>query len=514
MNFIFLIVSFILYVFSFLVIEHLEPWTNFYNNYYVLISSILVAFSFKLNDRIKVNLIGVLIFSVFIIGIFQCFYYFKYFQDFLIQSFYLLFLFFSIVFFNNLNVRDKKTLILFFIYSIIIAGVLSSIIAFYQFLRDWRGELWMLPLYGVRLYANLGQPNQLATLLLLSIFSISFLNIKKVNSSVFLIPFLTFVLYMTQSRTVILFIFFLVFILILKRKSITISYFFSVFVFLLSYLFSYFFSISFLNNNVSIIKRMNSGFARIQMWKDYFLVLKNDFSFIGVGYGEVEKSNFMYGEFSHEYFSSYHNILLDFIYFFGILGGLTILIIFYLIIKLLIKNIDVEGISILIFLIIFINHAFLEFPLYYLYFLFPFSFFLSYFFDFFDFKYLYIDKFIYIFIYLLFCFLSIIIFNNYSEGKIDYRDTFLGKCVLDVNYYFFDRFKDVNYIVCYNNEFGDLGKIEKNVINNPSKNYILKLIYIFDYQGDYKKRDYYLNKFNKKYKDSVIVEDVRKLKFN
>lgn len=515
-----LVFIFSLFILSFLQVDHLSPWNNFYSNFFILASFffLILILIQSYNEKFNIDKIAYFLLFFIITSFFQFFFNDKYFQDIIIQITYLILVFIIYVFFNNFFKIDdnyqNSNILNYFIWGFIISSIFSSYIGFYQFFNPWYGELWVFPLQGNRIYANLGQPNQLATLILLGILSVGYLNRNKNNILLILIPFFSSALYLTQSRTVWTFVIVGVIVLIIKKKLITKQF----FIFFTFFIFCYFsnFYINFENSlgaKLNVSERLTSGYLRIEMWRDYIEVIKNNTNIVGHGWGSIEKLNFIYGSYSQEYFFSYHNIIFDMYVFFGIPALFFISFLIYKIYFIFYKIESIKELSLFIILLAFINHAMLEFPLYYWYFLFPFLVVFSYLNNSVfnkDNLILKIEKNFLIFIFFI-IFISIFIsFILYDKNRSIYRNDFLGICESNEKYYFFDRFKDVNYIVCYKvNNIKDLKLLEDKVLKMPSKNYLLKLIYIYDYHGLYVKRDFLLKKYRKKYDNNLTLDELR-----
>lgn len=517
-----LVFIFSLFILSFLQVDHLSPWNNFYSNFFILASFffLILILIQSYNEKINIDKIAYFLLLFVVTSFFQFFFNDKYFQDTIIQITYLILVFIIYVFFNNFfkidNNYQNSHILNYFMWGFIISSVFSSSIGFYQFFNPWHGELWVFPLQGNRVYANLGQPNQLATLILLGILSIGYLNRSKNNILLILIPFFSSVLYLTQSRTVWTFIILGFIILIVKRKVITKQF----FIFFIFFIFCYFsnFYINFENSlgaKLNVSERLTSGYLRIEMWKDYIEVIKNNKNILGHGWGSIENLNFIFGSYSKEYFSSYHNIVFDLYIFFGIPALFFLSFLIYKIYFIFFRIESIKGLSLFLILLAFINHAMLEFPLYYWYFLFPFLVIFSYLNNsVFNEENLSmnLEKNIFIFIFVVIFILIFISFILYNEHRNIYRNNFFGICSDSEKYYFFDRFKDVNYIVCYSvDNVKDLKILEDKVLKIPSKNYLLKLIYIYDFHSLDIKRDYFMKKYNKKYNRDLKLNDLRSM---
>ena len=225
-NIVFLSLFLVFGFLSFLQTEHLDPWNNYYNNKYSFYS-ILFLFLFllsKVKYNIKLGIDSFLGLLLIFISFIQFFLGELYIQNFILQNLFLfLFLFFS-TYVVNIDDYNKNFLLKFIFIFIFIVGFFSSIIAIIQYLDlDLRYD-WVYNLESKRVYGNLGQPNQFATLMFLSILSIIFLNLKKINFTFLTIPIFVFVMYLTQSRMIVFFILLLTISTLIKIKYVNFRY--------------------------------------------------------------------------------------------------------------------------------------------------------------------------------------------------------------------------------------------------------------------------------------------------
>ena len=503
-NIVFLSLFLVFGFLSFLQTEHLDPWNNYYNNKYSFYS-ILFLFLFllsKVKYNIKLGIDSFLGLLLIFISFIQFFLGELYIQNFILQNLFLfLFLFFS-TYVVNIDDYNKNFLLKFIFIFIFIVGFFSSIIAIIQYLDlDLRYD-WVYNLESKRVYGNLGQPNQFATLMFLSILSIIFLNLKKINFTFLTIPIFVFVMYLTQSRMIVFFILLLTISTLIKIKYVNFRYLLS-FVFICMTFFALY--VIDLNTNLKdvhtasrLYELTNTG--RITIWAEFLNYIdKTNVNFIGSGIGSIPSQSFFYGDgLSKEYYDSYHNIFMDFYVFFGLFGVLIIIYLFVVSIYSFLMQTKVEEIIgwICIFVILF--HSLLEFPLYYGYFFilfFLFYFILIknfYFFTSVNSKYIgVVFCLIFVFSHLFFCL--------YEKNKFYYRTIVKGGCTQIDEQVFFDKFNDLNYIVCARVDEVDLRKIEEKIKRNPDPNYVLKLISFYDYFENHDKFEFYKKLYEKKY---------------
>lgn len=120
--------------------------------------------------------------------------------------------------YNSIQLAEKEKVIKCTAYFFTLVGFVSSVFAIAQWLQI--SHPYILNLNHNRPYANLGQPNQLATLLILSICSMLFLYEHQRSKNIlliFLLPFDILALALTQSRTTWIILFVLFLILIIKK---------------------------------------------------------------------------------------------------------------------------------------------------------------------------------------------------------------------------------------------------------------------------------------------------------
>lgn len=271
-----------------------------------------------------------------------------------------------------------------------IAAVVSTGLATYQ----WLGlahdlglmDIWILPFSeGTRPYANMGQPNQLASLLLCGLLGIAFgKNIGAIGKlmSLLLAAWIIWGVALTESRTALL-------TLILGIAFLTIQKprFFSrqelwVCQFLFAFYLICFFGKSSLAQIIgfemplSVLER-SAGELRIPLWK-MAINASLQSPWIGYGWGKSAVGYFTVFEnysnyFGNTYFEHSHNIILDFALWLGWPLALIILSLIIYWIYLALKRIDSKQ-KFVIFsaLMVLLIHSMLEFPLHYGYFLWPF----------------------------------------------------------------------------------------------------------------------------------------------
>lgn len=513
-------IFYLIYIFflclAFLNVNHYYPWTTYdseKNIFYVFLLIIFYFFIFnKKNIKINTNILFLVILFIFSISSYH-YYIFK--QYYYVFNLYIVNLIVLSVILTNYHNKKLKLLEVTVI-SLIISGLISSIFSIYQWIDFAKDAIWLYESDKSRLTANMAQPNHLATLLLLSLLSCLYVYERfKENMVLFLMPVIIFSLVLTQSRAAFLTLILILFFCILKWRKLNNN----IKLILISYLPIYILVSYFLikiNEKKYIINRLNGGFERLDIWRDFFSV----FSYIdiwGIGWKNIEYFQFQYGNHFSGYLSSYHNLLLDLIVIFGIIGVLFFLYIFIQLIIILFKINKNDDFIVFLMLYTLINHSLLEFPLFYNYFLFVFC--ILYFYlnnaYLLDGIYIKINKNIFLLIVFLITTFSFSFIYFFEKERVNYRALFLGYCVNDIkNNIFFDEFYNLKIINCKENIYKEnLSKFEAGLLHRPSEKNILKLIYIYHKVEEYEKRNNLLIKYNYRYKKNYTVNEILKIKF-
>ena len=509
------VIIFLLFL-SFVNYNHYYPWTTYDSEKYVFYLSAFFVLYFISSNAIKVvlNTNLLLLLLLLLCSILSYPYYYVN-QYFILFNIYLINLIILCVALCNFHDENGKLLDGILI-SLVLAGATSSILSIYQWMDFSTEFFWLYKSTGSRVSANLGQPNHLSTLLLLSVLScIYFFNKFKIIPVLFFIPILVFSLVLTQSRSAMIALIIITTISCIKWRVLANSI--KLILFSLNFLYiimAHFLSKIYEKNDV--IGRINGGFERLAIWQDFFNVLPH-IGLFGVGWKNIEYYQFQYGENFSGYLSSYHNLLLDLIVVFGLFGAFFFI---YIFIKLLLVFFRIENsndLIIFLMLSVLINHSLFEFPLFYSYFLFVFCVlyfslekkYSRYFF------YLKINKFIFYFISFLVIGLSFFYIQNFEKNRIFYRTLYLGYCAeVENKSIFFDEFENLAIINCKNNiSVNNIYYFETALLRRPSSNNILKLIYFYHKIGEYEKRDSLLIKYNSRYIVQYSLDDVLKMKY-
>lgn len=278
------------------------------------------------------------------------------------------------------------------IFGFVVIILFASIIQVWIQLRQWLlfdGSIWVvdMPPNG-RHFANVAQPNQLCTLLIMGIMSVVYLfeknNLNNLSANLITF-FLLFGVALTQSRTSWIFAFCLLVWWFIKSKADTrlrlgalviwILLFFGIW-FCLPYL-SEFLGITSIR---SLAERASVGFERVSMWHQLIVILQNA-PLQGYGWGQLNIAQFSNETkfIENPIFGYSHNLFLDLMIWNGVFLGLVIscLIVFFLF-KLAFNARSDELIVILAMIGAILVHAMFEYPFAYAYFLLPIAFLLGF----------------------------------------------------------------------------------------------------------------------------------------
>ncbi len=470
-------------------------------------------FFFSSPQKIRISTLSFLLFFLLLISLFHYNYYeFK--QNYFSFNLYLI----LILIFSIISVSEDDKLIDFLVFSIFISSILTSLIAMFQFLNIEYISIFIREDNSSRYSGNLGQPNHMGTLMLMGFYSCLYIyNKYKFHIIFILIPLLIFGMVLTQSRTVWVAVFISLVFLVLKWKYINKEIKISILSLPIIYISINQFLKIFTASGVDAGQRVQVDAARINLWCDFLRTIP-EFNIFGIGFKNIEYYHFIHGEKFGYHISSYHNIIMDMYAIFGVFG---LIFCFYFLIKIaniLLKLEKTSDFLIYMMLVVIVNHAIFEFPLYYGYFLLPLVIIFNYLDREYDFKFFYefnLNKNI-VSIFIL-CFLGVIIryINVYEESRSYYRSASLGYCVKKTSTtILFDDFKNLGFINCKENiNIKNLELFEKGFLNTPSRANIQKLIYVYHTLELVEKRDHLLIHLNKRYRLSLTINDIEKIKY-
>lgn len=197
-----------LFVCSFVIPNHYVPWLAFYNDYLAALAllSLLIVCVIQVQE-LRLSILHIFIFILALLPITQWLLgRIHFFGDGLMASLYVFGFGLAVFLGGNLTEKYKKEQILtFFAILTLLVAVLSVFIAMYQWLElKWAG-VWIIDAPpGGRPFANLGQPNNLSTLLCMGVASLVYLwEQKRVGSlvAVILAIVIIFGIALARSRT-------------------------------------------------------------------------------------------------------------------------------------------------------------------------------------------------------------------------------------------------------------------------------------------------------------------------
>lgn len=512
----FLYLSFSFFIIlSFLNNEHYFPWTTFDSEVYIFYAIFLVfiIFFLKSHQKINISILSFLLLFLLLISLFHYNYYeFK--QNYFSFNLYLI----LILILSVISVSEDDKLINFLIFSIFISSALTSIITLIQFLDPQYISIFIRENNSSRYSGNLGQPNHMGTLMLMGFYSFLYIYDKyKFHMVLILMPFLIFCMVLTQSRTVWLAVFISLVFLVLKWQYINKEIKISILSLPIVYITINQLLKIFTTSGVDAGQRVQVDAARINLWYDFLSTIP-EFNIFGIGFKNIEYYHFIHGEKFGYHISSYHNIIMDMYAIFGVFG---LIFCFYFLIKIaniLLKLEKTSDFLIYMMLVVIVNHAIFEFPLYYGYFLLP----LIVIFNYLNQKYVIhsfgqikLNKNILSICFLCLLGVSIKYIKVYEENRSSYRSASLGYCVKNRSAtIIFDDFENLGFINCKENiNIKNLELFEKGFLNTPHRANIKKLIYVYHTLGLFEKRDQLLIHLNKRYRLSLTINDIATMKY-
>ncbi|MFV5489868.1 O-antigen ligase family protein [Acinetobacter sp. ASP199] len=429
--------------------------------------------------------------------------------------------------YNSHHLADKNKIIQYIAYFFTLIGLISSLFAIAQWLQI--SHPYILNLSHNRPYANLGQPNHLATLLMLSICSVVFLYEQLKYKCFIYIPilFLQFLaLALTQSRTTWVVLIVLLFIYLFKKirfQKRTTHY-------LLSFFFCSYALIFIFNAQIAqyfnlvipvpLEDRINGGFARIEMWKHMFYAIQQQ-PWFGYGWYQTTIAQ-LQGVllFKNEgNATSAHNIVIDLILWVGIPLGICICAYALYLLKIIFIHIrSLPELYMFMMVICILVHAQLEYPLFYSYFLFPLGFFLGVLLIDCQLKSIKINEKIKQIVFLVSISLYALIFRQYDQwltylgyaaGMENTSESQKQKSLL------FSQFADrAEFVVAKIDQHytkDELGLFEHYVVSQPTYYNLFKLAQIFYYNDERDKAQYYFQVSNALYNENALFEDISKI---
>ncbi|MEW4514711.1 Wzy polymerase domain-containing protein [Acinetobacter baumannii] len=385
----FLFLAAILLGFAWLSPFHYNPWVMFSSEMSTFAAglSVLAALFYQ---NIKIPRAQLLLLPFILIPIVQ--WAFGLIFDFstaLLSTLYLLGFWFMVLAGYNLSLDQKKRDQIFSGFSllVIITSLFTSLIAIFQWLNIESHLIYTLHLIGNRPYGNFGQPNNMATFLIIGLLGCLYLYEKNKVTLWLLLPsalIILFTIALSQSRTSwIVFPFLLIYWMVKqfgKQKRFRFVQgllwclaFFLIAGLILPYItqFIEFSTNTEITETSSFVARAGSGHERIGMWIQILHAIAQQ-PWLGYGWSQTSVAvvdSIQYGTV-HVWFNSAHNVLLDIIIWNGIPIGIVIIAYFACWFVWLNQQAK-ETISIIAIMMVctVLIHAMLEFPQRYAYFL-------------------------------------------------------------------------------------------------------------------------------------------------
>lgn len=352
------------------------PWPNALQDFFAIIALIILTISniFQTNIKISKNTIYLFVFILLIPILQYSFNILVFRQELFLSVLYISVFFLSIV--NGTNFQKSLISIVDLSVFFTMIGLICVLLQLVQ----WSGiyySSFILENNPLRPSANIGQPNNLATLLFISLLSNLYLFRKnKIESWLYITINISLILgiVLTQSRTS-----WIVFIalLLLSYSKKELNLFFTIMkdsvLFFLLVLFIPYITLFFHGKGLKFVERMHSDSSRLDIWQQIIIAIF-DRPWLGYGWNQTSVAQ---TEVSLKYpigvwFEYSHNIFLDIIVWNGIPLGLIIIGVIYVWLFRSYKNIKSEDELIYFFIIVaFFIHCMLEFPFAYAYFLLP-----------------------------------------------------------------------------------------------------------------------------------------------
>ncbi|MDS7935464.1 Wzy polymerase domain-containing protein [Acinetobacter sp. V91_7] len=307
----------------------------------------------------------------------------------LLSSFYLLGFWFMVLAGYNLSLEQQKRDQIFSGFSLLvmIVSVATSFIAICQWLDIESHFVHMLHLIGNRPYGNFGQPNNMATFLIVGLLGCLYLYEKNKVTIWLLLPsalIILFTIALSQSRTSwVVFPFLLIYWVIKQfRKQKRFGFiqgllwcvgFFVIAGIILPFATSLIeaWSSADVTEASTLVERASSGYLRFNIWSQMLLAVQQH-PWLGYGWNQTSVAQMtVYHAFpTGEWTTSAHNVLLDLIIWNGIVLG-TVIIAYFACWFLWLNQQAKDTISIIAIMMVctVLIHAMLEFPQRYAYFL-------------------------------------------------------------------------------------------------------------------------------------------------
>ncbi|WP_216069158.1 O-antigen ligase family protein, partial [Acinetobacter ursingii] len=308
-------------------------------------------------------------------------------QDALFSTIYFSIFILSVFIGLNIKANQQKKIFNLFLAMLVFVGCISVLMALNQRFMWLTSDLLFSMNYGNRATANLAQPNQLSTLLIISLFSLFYLyQNQKINKIMMYGVTLIFLIgiVMTQSRSawascIVLSVLYLYFyhrktdvIHVLKLNTVFVGLTLNI-PSLLNFLTS--------TQSSTAIDRLQDGSTRFRIWPQLIHAAMNE-PWTGYGWGQVsvaQLSTMTSQSTQGEWFTYSHNLFLDIMLWNGLIFGTVIsLLIIYLLYHCYVNLKSKQDLLLFLGFMAFFVHSCLEYPYAYTYLLIPSGIFLGY----------------------------------------------------------------------------------------------------------------------------------------
>ncbi|ENX56518.1 MULTISPECIES: PglL family O-oligosaccharyltransferase [Acinetobacter] len=376
---------------------HTYPWVTF-SGELASFAAGLVLLAVFLNKKIIIPRVQLWIAPIIAVPLLQ--WGFGLVNDFstaLLSSLYVFAFWLMIVLGYNLSVQADQRELLIQETSKLLFGIaiVCSVMAIVQWCGLGGVINGVMQLKGDRPYANFGQPNHLATFLIMGLMGALYLYEKRVVASFWLLPtslLILFTIALTQSRTSWVVCLFILFYWMYKQYKQQPRFNFpQLWIWCIGFFVIAAWGLPLLTNVIetlsnseviqttSLAERASSGYLRFDIWTQMLLALKEQ-PWLGYGWNQTSIAQISIFNLhpSHEWVISAHNVLLDILVWNGLPLGL--LIIGYMAVWFfwLDRNAkDTTSVIAIMMVAAILIHAMLEFPQRYAYFLLPMGFLLG-----------------------------------------------------------------------------------------------------------------------------------------
>lgn len=374
------VIPFCLLLISWLLPNHVPPFNTAYQDFSAFAAVLLFLIFFPVSIRLDWRILAAISFAF--LPVFQwCAGTIFFWGDAFLASAYLLFFWLSLSFSSGIS--DGKGLRGEFVSRFFIFLILAAVLSVWIAARQWlmlSGSLWIADMPpGGRPFANIGQPNNLATLLIMGLFGVVYFYEKhKFSNFVFwmLVLVLLFGVALTQSRTPwLVFPVMLLYWLLKCQQDFRLTRFgfagmvglYTCMVLLLSTV-----SGALLLSSANPYERMQS-LERLDLWWQFLHAVLNG-PLWGYGWGQVSVAQVYISQaYPVSLMTEHsHNILLDIMLWNGpIVGGAIILFLGGWLVRLLRRSRSVESLCSVMAASVVILHGMLEYPLEYAFLLLP-----------------------------------------------------------------------------------------------------------------------------------------------